>query len=126
MDSEEKKLLTLVYASARFDHLAAIGARTELRKRGDTPILEYVKDDPSKTQLFLEYVYVGNRIGNGILTGVLDKDIIFGTWGPRWWRNLWKNLEPLIKQERERRKDPELYDKFEKFIEQECQGKQGE
>lgn len=118
-----EKLQTLTYVTDLLNHIAILGARTEMRKMGDTPILKYVEKDPEKTQLFLEYVYVGNRVGSGVISGILDKKTIFDTWKPYWWANLWKKLEPLVKQERKRRNDPNLYDQFEKFVKEHCQDK---
>ena len=118
----EKQFATLNYVTTLFNHISLLGARTEMRRMGKTNILEYLKgDDGTKTQLFLEYVYIGNRVGGGVRQEILDKDIVFQTWKPYWWGNLWQILEPLVIQERERCHDKILYADFEWFIKEVCQ-----
>ncbi len=124
----DKQQFTLYYVTTLTNHLSIIGARAEMRKMQlsgvEVEILRYLKkDDGTKTQLFLEYVYVGNRVGGGLRQEILDKDIVFQTWKPYWWGNLWQILEPLVIQERERRHDKILYADFEWFIKEVCQNK---
>lgn len=118
MDADWKRMETLKFVTRSMNHLSLIGAREEMRKMGKTDILSYVGNDPVKTQLFLEYVYVGNRIGGGLSKGILDAQTVFGVWSSQWWLALWKKLEPLIKKEREKRSNNKLYDNFEWLIKQ--------
>ncbi|MDD2696623.1 MAG: DUF4760 domain-containing protein [Candidatus Pacebacteria bacterium] len=108
------KLQSLTFASNQFDRLSLIGAREEMRKLGDKDIMSYIGDDPAKTQKFLEYAYVFNRLGEGIKNGILDESIIFQTWLPNeFFVKHWERLKPLVEKERERRKIAELYGSFE-------------
>lgn len=110
---------TLKLLTALMNHLALIGAREEMRRWNmmeNVGILSYIEDDPAKTQLFLEYVYVGNRVGGALSMGTLDKGTILKTWTLKWWLDLWKKLYPLIEQERKRRGDNKLYSNFEWFV----------
>jgi len=124
-----KKLGTLIYVTDLMNHLADIGAREEMRKLGEAglssgphtgsmpqDINSYIGHDIHRAQLFLEYVYVGNRVGANVNNGILDSKVIFATWTRKWWIDLWKRLQPFVQKERERRKDPELYSEFELFI----------
>jgi hypothetical protein len=111
-----KKLGTLIYVTDLMNHLADIGAREEMRKLGQQNIISYIGDDDHKAQLFLEYIYVGNRVGANVNNGILDSKVIFSTWTREWWVDLWGRLKPFVQKERERRKDPELYIKFERFV----------
>ncbi|OGZ19065.1 MAG: hypothetical protein A2175_01950 [Candidatus Nealsonbacteria bacterium RBG_13_42_11] len=74
------------------------------------------RDAEQEAQLFLEYVYVGNRVGAMCHLSILDKAIIFEICKPQWWINLWETLEPLIVHERQARKDEKLYGDFELLI----------
>jgi len=111
-----KKLGTLMYVTDLMNHLSDIGAREEMRKLGQQDIVPYIGDDGHKAQLFLEYVYVGNRLGANVNNGILDQKVIFATWTGKWWIDLWKKLQPFIEKERDRRKDPKLYIEFERFV----------
>ncbi len=120
MNEKQKKLETLRLVTDLMNHLSLIGAREEWRKMGDEDILSYIGDDATttqKTQMFLEWVYVGNRVGGGVLLGLLDEVIVFHIWKPEWWMEKWTQLKPLVRQERKRRKNPELYWWFEHFAE---------
>ena len=112
-----KKLGTLMYGTGLMNHLSDIGAREEMRKLGEQDILIYIGEDTHRAQLFLEYVYVGNRVGTNVNHGILDKKTILLTWTPEWWIDLWLKLRPFIKKERQRRKNLELYIEFDRFIE---------
>ncbi|MFA5355135.1 MAG: hypothetical protein WC302_00130 [Candidatus Paceibacterota bacterium] len=111
-----KKIATLAFVSQQMDSLTIKGARTEMAKLGKEDILSYIGDDPQRKQLFLEYIYVGNRVGTNVTAGILDSKTIFLTWTPQWWKDLWVKLEPLVKQEREKREILNLYGGFEGFI----------
>jgi len=118
MDADWKKMETLNLMIGMMNHLALIGARKEMRKLGKTEILLHVKDDPAKIQLFLEYVYVGNRIGGGLQEKILDAKTILRTWSSQWWIDLWKKVKPLVEKERKRRNNKKLYSNFEWFVKQ--------
>ena len=113
-----KKLGTLMYVTDLMKHLSDIGARKEMRKfrEQDQGIISYIGKDDHRAQLFLEYTYVGNRVGANVINGILDHKVIFATWPRKWWLDLWKTLKPFIETERWRRNDPELYSEFERFV----------
>lgn len=118
MDKEQKKMETLRFVTDSMNHLSLIGAREEMRKLGGIDVLSHVGDDPIKTQIFLEWVYVGNRVGGGVQMELLDKETILSIWLPVWWIELWEKLKPLIVRERKRRNIEELYTQFEWFVEE--------
>jgi len=111
-----KKLGTLIYVTELMNNLTVIGAREEMRKLGQQNIISHIGEDVHVAQLFLEYVYVGNRVGANVNNGILDPKVIFATWTPKWWVDLWKKLQPFVEKERERRKDLRLYIEFERFV----------
>jgi len=117
LDKEYKELETFKFVTESMNHLALIGAREAIGNLGETNILYYMHYHPDDSpQLFLEYAYLGNRVGYGVRKGILDKAIILSFWLPEWWISLWKKLEPLIKEERKRRNIPKLYGDFEWFV----------
>lgn len=127
MDGDWKAMETLKFMTMLFNHLSAIGAREEMRlmkRRSKLSVIEWIKQGKyqeehfleKEAQLFLEYVYVGNRVGAGIRLKILDKTTVFETWKPQWWINLWETLEPLVIHERQVRKNEKLYEDFEWLI----------
>jgi len=118
-----KRIGTLVFVSQLMDHLDAIGARLELAKfekwaskQKEGNILSYIGEDRTKKQLFLQIVYMGNRVGTNVNDHILDRKTVLLTWTPPWWKDLWEKLRPLVEKERERRKIPDLYSGFEEFV----------
>jgi hypothetical protein len=132
VDKTQQQLETFKFVTYLMNHLSLIGAREEMRSvvsgdlfsgtrgfvKGDENILAYVENNSARAQKFLEWVYVGNRVGSGVRMGLLDKKTILETWSPAWWIDLWKKLEPLIMEERKRRGIEKLYGDFEWFIKQ--------
>ncbi len=103
MSKDWKKMETLKYVTGLMNHLSILGAREEMRKLGSNDILSHVGEDPHKTQLLLEYTYVGQRVGTGIRKKILDEETILTIWLPQWWVNLWEKLKPLVEKERKTR-----------------------
>ena len=77
MNEKQKALETLKFVTGLMNHLSLIGARKVMRKMGDKDILSYTKDEEVLTQMFLEWVYVGNRVGGGVDLEILDRRTIF-------------------------------------------------
>ena len=137
----DKKQFTLIYVSEQMNHLALIGAREAMRQFSirrikmlamtnppypNYHILNFIedktvhdildKDENSIAQLFLEYVYLTNRIGNSLEDGLLDQELIFKNWTPEWWVRLSEFLRVLIDAERKRRGIRNLYPGFDLMI----------
>jgi len=110
------RVTTLSFVSREFNEMDRKGVREEMRKMGDEDILKHLGRGPTpsdiQAQRFLQYVYAFNRIGGGIKKGYLSK-VIFETWMPFWFVDHWKKFQPLVEQERKRRKIPGLYGNFE-------------
>ncbi len=118
--------VTLLFVSEQFNEADRKGAREELRrmktKKPPVSLLSYLKNDPAKTQVILQYVYAFNRIGVGIRYRALRSDIIFKCWLPTWFIDTWETLKPLIDSERKRRNLPEFANSAEWLI-NECRKK---
>ena len=93
MDKAWREMETLKFVTGLMNHLSLIGAREEMRRMmiAKAEILTYIEFSPDKVkndlesaaQLFLEYVYVGNRVGAGVAWEILDKETILEIWNPQ-------------------------------------------